>query len=160
MKKSDTEIIIADAAVIMYKEGRTIDEIAHILSIQKDEVLKILMDRNAIMPKLSFESFKKEKKRREILGKIKMFWDENKEAVVGLAAIAGGLATKIIHGAIKRSNLKKESDNKELYCYDRSLGHYWKLRRRLTNDEWVEIDKRKKNGERLADILDEMKVLY
>ena len=160
MKKSNTEIIIADAAVIMYKEGRTIDEIAHILSISKDEVLKILMDRNAIKPKLSFETFRKEKKRREILEKIKTFWDENKEAVVGLAAITGGFATKIIHGAIKRSNLKKESDNKELYCYDRSLGHYWKLRRRLTNDEWVEIDKRKKNGERLADILDEMKVLY
>lgn len=48
---------------------------------------------------------------------------------------------------------------KHLYCYDRSLGHYWKLRRELTNEEWLEIDKRKKNGERLSDILDDMRVL-
>ena len=48
---------------------------------------------------------------------------------------------------------------KDLYCYDRSLGHYWRLRRELSNKEWLEIDQRKKNGERLADILDEMKVL-
>jgi len=48
---------------------------------------------------------------------------------------------------------------KDLYCYDRSLGHYWKLRRELTNSEWVEIDQRKQNGERLADILDELKAL-
>jgi len=56
-------------------------------------------------------------------------------------------------------NLRKEKDVKELYCYDRSLGHYWVLRRELTNREWIEIDQRKKNGERLADILSELKVL-
>jgi hypothetical protein len=55
--------------------------------------------------------------------------------------------------------MKKQEDLKNLYCYDRSLGHYWKLKRELTNSEWVEIDKRKKNGEHLADILDELKVL-
>lgn len=54
----------------------------------------------------------------------------------------------------KRAALTKEEDLKNLYCYDRSLGHYWKLRRELTNDEWLEIDRRKKNGERLSDILD------
>lgn len=158
--KKDRNISIGDAVKMLYEEGRTLDEIAHILSIPKDEALKILMTQNGEESKLTFDKFRKEKRRREILGKIKMFWDENKEAIVGIVAVVGGVTTKIVHGAIKRSNLKKESDNKELYCYDRSLGHYWKLKRRLTNDEWVEIDKRKKNGERLADILDEMKVLY
>lgn len=56
-------------------------------------------------------------------------------------------------------NLRKEEHIKNEYCYDRSLGHYWELRRKLTNDEWVAIDKRKKKGERLADILDSLKVL-
>ena len=59
----------------------------------------------------------------------------------------------------KRVNLRKEEKLKDLYCYDRSLGHYWALRRELTNKEWVEINKRKQNGERLADILSELKVL-
>ena len=48
---------------------------------------------------------------------------------------------------------------KDLYCYDRSVGHYWKLRRELSNKEWLEIDQREKNGERLSDILSEMKVM-
>ena len=59
----------------------------------------------------------------------------------------------------KHAALTKEQTLKDLYCYDRSLGHYWKLRRELTNEEWLEIDKRKKNGERLSDILDAMRVL-
>lgn len=73
-------------------------------------------------------------------------------------AILGGVVwtAKATHKHIK---LNKERNLKELYCYDRSLGHYWKLKRELTNSEWVSIDKRKMNGERLADILSELKVL-
>lgn len=59
----------------------------------------------------------------------------------------------------QQDRLKKAKDLKELYCYDRSLGHYWKLRRELTNDEWLAIDARKRSGERLADILKELNVL-
>lgn len=59
----------------------------------------------------------------------------------------------------KRITLHKEEGVKNLYCYDRSLGHYWRLRRELSNKEWLEIDQRKKNGERLSDILAELKVL-
>ena len=55
--------------------------------------------------------------------------------------------------------MKEEKQLKNDYCYDRSLGHYWKLRRELTNEEWIAIDKRKRNGERLGDILAELKVL-
>jgi len=73
-------------------------------------------------------------------------------------AILGGVvwAAKATHKHIK---LNKEKNLKEMYCYGRSLGHYWKLKRELTNSEWVSIDKRKMNGERLADILSELKVL-
>ena len=77
------------------------------------------------------------------------------------------IATPIVVGAVaagtkfigKQITLHKEQNLKDLYCYDRSLGHYWRLKRELTNSEWVEIDQRKQNGERLADILDELKVL-
>lgn len=59
----------------------------------------------------------------------------------------------------KHMNVKKEQKLKDLYCYDRSAGHYWRLRRKLTNSEWVEIDRRMNNGERLGIILEELKVL-
>lgn len=115
---------------------------------------------------VKIDEFTKELKRRERKEKIqrkcsdvKNWAAANKETIVLLAPIMIGCATGIVKGVNKQVKLSKEKDLKELYCYDRSLGHYWKLRRELTNSEWVEIDRRKKNGERLSDILDELKVL-
>lgn len=83
----------------------------------------------------------------------------NKETLIGVAPAAiGGLAvmTKVIG---KAANTHKEERIKNRYCYDASLGHYWHLKRDLTNSEWVEIDRRKSTGERLANILADMNVL-
>lgn len=90
---------------------------------------------------------------------IKSFVNNNKETITVLAPCAIGAVVKGVKAADKRAKIKKEEDLKDLYCYDRSLGHYWSLRRKLTNKEWAEIDRRKKCGERLSDILSEMKVL-
>lgn len=83
----------------------------------------------------------------------------NKETIIYLTPIIVGATVTIVKVVGKYSNNRKAEDIKNLYCYDRSLGHYWALRRELTNKEWLEIDSRKKNGERLADILSELKVL-
>ena len=94
------------------------------------------------------------------------WFKDNKEIVLVLGPAAIGLTTVVIKGGIKLAtagfrhiNLHEEKKLKDFYCYDRSLGHYWKLRRELTNREWTEIDKRKKNGERMGDILNELHVL-
>lgn len=87
------------------------------------------------------------------------FCKEHKEVLIPLIPVFIGVGGKIIGFVAKQITIHNQKEVKDLYCYDRSLGHYWKLRRELTNDEWVRIDKRKKDGERLADILDEMKVL-
>ena len=108
----------------------------------------------------------KKQKRQEFIERIKMKFDDgkdwvinNKETVVFLTpAILGGVAT-VIKVAGKHANLRKEEQTKLNYCYDRSLGHYWKLRRPLSNDEWISLEKRKANGERMGDILADMKVL-
>ena len=84
---------------------------------------------------------------------------DNKEMIVVVAPIVIGLLTPIVKSVSKHVTLGKAKDLKELYCYDRSLGHYWSLRRELTNNEWLTVDRRKKCGERLADILADMRVL-
>ena len=84
---------------------------------------------------------------------------DNKEAIIVLTPIVVGVATPIVKSVNKHITLNKAKDLKNLYCYDRSLGHYWSLRRELTNNEWITIDRRKKCGERLADILADMRVL-
>ena len=85
--------------------------------------------------------------------------DGNKELIILVGPTVISAATAGIKWAGKHVTLRKEQDLKDLYCYDRSLGHYWRLRRELSNAEWVEIDRRKNNGERLGDILAELKVL-
>ena len=85
--------------------------------------------------------------------------EEDLKIAAPICAVATTAIAKAISYTAKKNRLNKERELKDLYCYDRSLGHYWKLRRELTNDEWIAIDKRKKDGERLADILSELKVL-
>ena len=83
----------------------------------------------------------------------------NRDTIITLTPIIIGGVTTVTKVVGKRVNLRKAEEVKDLYCYDRSLGHYWRLRRELSNKEWLDIDRRKKNGERLADILSEMNVL-
>ena len=107
--------------------------------------------------KAGFREFKENLKQKA--NNVRWWIHDNKEMimVLGPGAIAGVAA--IVKTIGKHVNLRKEENLKDMYCYDRSLGHYWQLRRELTNKEWLEIDTRKKNGERLADILEELKVL-
>ena len=84
---------------------------------------------------------------------------DNKEAIILLAPVAIGGLTTITKVVGKHVNLRKEESLKDKYCYDRSLGHYWRLKRKLSNSEWVTVERRKNNGERLADILSDLRVL-
>lgn len=104
-----------------------------------------------------FEEFKWKSKIR--FKNTKEWVIRNKEMVITFTPIVIGGVTTIVKVVGKNVNLRKEESVKNLYCYDRSLGHYWALRRELSNREWIEIDKRKRNGERLADILAELRVL-
>ena len=118
---------------------------------------------------VTMEDFKKESKRRERKEKMDKFItnvlskaQEHKEEIAFLTpvVIAGiGGITKVTKQIIRNRNLSKEEELKTLYCYDRSLGHYWKLKRPLSNNDWVQINDRRKRGESLADILSSMKVL-
>ena len=84
---------------------------------------------------------------------------DNQQLVITVAPIVITGAFKITKLLVARSNIKKAEALKELYVYDRSLGHYWALRRKLSNNEWVKIESRRRSGEPLAHILDTLNVL-
>lgn len=122
------------------------------------------MEENNI--KITIKDFNREARKRKIKAKLssmyrtgKDFIVRNKEQIIVLTPVIVSGVTTVVKVVGKRVNLHKEEDLKDLYCYDRSLGHYWRLRRELSNKEWLEIDKRKKDGQRLSDILSDMKVL-
>lgn len=115
---------------------------------------------------VDFEKERKRAQRKESFKRkcreIKRWIHDNPELtsiILMVTPFMAKTAMSSVKAVAKNVRRRKIKDLKELYCYDRSLGHYWKLRRELTNDEWVRIDQRKRNGERLADILEEMKVL-
>ena len=83
-------------------------------------------------------------------------WAEEHREVLMVTIPAIGIGGRFI---AKRSNLNQERQLKDKYIYDRSAGHYWKLRKKPTQNQWAEIDRRKANGERLSDILMSMRLM-
>ncbi len=78
-------------------------------------------------------------------------------ATTGIAAI--GAINKMARRIDHKMDLHKEQQLKDLYVYDRSLGIYHELRRKLKPSEALEIDRRRANGESMARILSNMRLL-
>lgn len=105
-----------------------------------------------------FDRFKaKVKEKWEDLG---MWYSDHKyEILFALPFVTAGVCDigKTIRAGINLEMNGRTAKNRRIY--DRSTGHYWELRRPLTTDELREIEKRKRNGENLGDILWDIKVL-
>ena len=48
---------------------------------------------------------------------------------------------------------------KDIYIYDRSIGQCWKCCKKPTTEQYLEINRRKDNGEGLGTILADMRLL-
>lgn len=71
--------------------------------------------------------------------------------------ISGG--SRIISRMIASRTVRRDIQFKERTIYDRSLGRYTELKRPLKAKESLEIERRRKNGESLNSILDDMRLL-
>ena len=49
--------------------------------------------------------------------------------------------------------------DKDIYIYDRSIGQCWKCCKKPTTEQYLEINRRKDNGEGLGTILADMRLL-
>ena len=127
--------------------------------------MDIINDANKIGWKVKAKHYRKEHLKQKVREKVHATCEwvsSNMELIVTFTPVviyAGRSIVGITKSIHRGAMLRKEQDLKDLYCYDRSLGHYWSLKRKLTNREWVAIDQRKRNGEKLGDILAELKVL-
>ena len=87
---------------------------------------------------------------------------DNRELVAVLAPAAVGLVRGTV-GLAKRidrkADLKKEQELKDLRVYNRSVGDYLTLRRKMTAKEQIAFEARKRNGEPVAAILYDMGLL-
>lgn len=95
----------------------------------------------------------------EVKTNTKNWYYKNRSWIAPAASVGLTVTPFIVRFVTKRTNLAKEQNLKDKYIYDRSHGHYWELRRKLSNRELTEIDRRKDKGESLVDILESMRVL-
>lgn len=113
---------------------------------------------------------KREKLKRKTSEKAKnaMRWiNQNKEMIVVLAPVAASSAAllgkwvikPIWKGTVVRANLRRQEHIKTGFIYDPSLGAYYELSRKLSNQQKIELDQRRQAGERIGNILREMNVL-
>lgn len=108
-----------------------------------------------------FREMNKEAKKQKRKEKVKAILDFGKEnqsliyGATGLLAAATGLGKKIL----KNHAVNKEIKFKETTIYDRSLGRYVRLKKKLTAEQALTIEKRKQNGEKLHIILQDMNLL-
>ena len=91
--------------------------------------------------------------------KLKRFWDENRDYIVILVPVVVATGEKAIKSIASNHRLVEERNLKERFIYDMSLKCYYELKRKPTPKEYLEIDRRKKNGESLGVILDSMRLL-
>ena len=96
---------------------------------------------------------------RNAIHKAKVWAEENPEKAALIASGTIAAAQYIGKAAIKDYRNNKEANLLKLRCYDPSKGHYYYLKRELSNKEWLMIDKRRDAGEKLPDILEDMRVL-
>ncbi len=79
--------------------------------------------------------------------------------------IAGGVTLAVKTGVTLSKNasrnraLKAEIDHRELDIYDRSLGIYYRMKRKPTTVEYGEISRRKAAGEDVYTILNSLRLL-
>ena len=113
-------------------------------------------------PKFFYESQKVKKLKLEAKKRFNKGIDwvmNNRDTLIVVVPLVTSAVYPIIKSVNKHITIRHSKDLKDLYCYDRSLGHYWSLKRELANNEWIEVDRRKQRGERLSDILESMRVL-
>jgi len=96
---------------------------------------------------------------RGAIFKAKQWAEQNPEKAALVTSGVIAAAQYVGKAAIKEYRDNKEASQLKLRCYDPSKGHYYYLKRELSNKEWLMIDKRRDAGEKLPDILDDMRVL-
>ena len=90
---------------------------------------------------------------------VKDIWDNNKKEIIILAPVVLAIASRVTRSINKAIAYHQETILKDQRVYDPSLGHYYELNKKLNNDQWLEIENRRKNGESYGNILRSMNVL-
>lgn len=89
----------------------------------------------------------------------KVWLYDNKEWLVVVVPAALGATAKIVKSNSRNRAVKEDRDHRDLDVYDRSMGVYYRMRRKPSAAEYGEITRRRKSGEDYFTILSSMGLL-
>lgn len=89
----------------------------------------------------------------------KWLWNNHKQEILVFGPGAIALIEKLIREINRGRRVNEDKHHREKRVYNRSCGSYIELRRKLTGKEQLELERRKKNGESIAQILSDMGVI-
>lgn len=95
---------------------------------------------------------------RDSFKKAKDWVLENPQATVSIISSVA-LLLRASQSFVVSHRLYSQQNRKDHTFYDRSSGHYWQLRRKLNNADRAVIDRRKKKGDDMFDILSDLGVI-
>lgn len=111
---------------------------------------------------LDSKKMRKEAKRREFKAKAQqtvvtgLRWIKDNWEIVSIAGtVLVGVTGKSIKMISKHRQNQFAKNLKDRYIYDRSNGHYWKLRKTPSNSDLLELERRRKDvglGQALSDM--------
>ena len=84
---------------------------------------------------------------------------QNKEQVVAVAAIVVPGAIEITKMLIRNGDKRADEDHRKREMWDPVEGHWWKLRRELKTSEYLEVERRVRDGESRGEVLEDMGLL-
>ena len=106
--------------------------------------------------------FKKEEIKKNLkyaYCKTKDWCGKNKEVIIAVAPTVIGGSIELIKIIVKRNCVSEEKKLRDKYIYDRDNGHYYELRRKPKNSEWLKLDHMKEIGIPIGVALNEMELL-
>lgn len=90
---------------------------------------------------------------------LKCAWDENPAETAAIFTTFVGAVGVIAKAVGKQANIRKEERLKDLRVWDPVLGIQWQLRKKMSQDQQLEFETRRKSGEACGSILRSMRLI-
>ena len=110
--------------------------------------------------------FKVEEKKRKLKEKFEDFkawcsctWANHKEEIVILGPVVLGAATGLAKAGSRAYQTHSDNKHRDRETYDPRTGQYYTLKRKMSNNQKLELERRMSNGERKGDILRSMNLI-
>ena len=109
--------------------------------------------------KIEEKKRKAKEKMEDLKAKASCLWANHKEEIIVLTPIVVGGASSLIKSGVRAYQTKSENRHRDLETYDPRSGQYFTLKRKMSNAQKLELERRMANGERKGDILRSMRLI-